>query len=129
MKYVIFLVLLFLSINSLAYDEQRALVNFSQEAAECSAYYLFSSEAPGLDENTRNKLKENYAAMFNIAIMSSNAEVSKARLELSIETMKREMNSNWSNMAIINNKYGYKCIDFANDVDGRLNYWLQKKDD
>lgn len=127
MKYITTLILLLFSITTSAYDEQRALVNFSQEAAECSAYYLFSSEAPGLDKRTSTKLKEKYSAMFGIAIMSSNSDVSKARLELSIETMKREIKGSWSNMAIINNKYGYKCIDFSNDVDGRLNYWLEKK--
>lgn len=52
----------------------------------------------------------------------------KARVALATETMKREMNRNWSNFSIINQKYGYRCLDLSNSPETRLRYWLEKTD-
>ena len=42
--------------------------------------------------------------------------------------MKREMEGNWSNLSIVNNKYGYQCIDLAKSPEARLQHWIDKKD-
>ena len=116
------------TVNGYAYDSKLAAVNLSHEMAECAAYYLLYSTAPRLDKDTSDKLYERYVALGEASLALSNKDVFTARLELATKTMMREMKSSWSNMSIINNKYGYPCIDLVEDPEARLNYWLEKED-
>lgn len=115
-------------VNSYAYEPERALVNFSHELAECAAYFLLYSLAPGLDEDTSKELYYRYELSTQAALATSNEDVTKARIELATKTMQRDMKGSWSNMSIINNKYGYTCIDLLEDPEARMNYWYEKED-
>jgi hypothetical protein len=73
-------------------------------------------------------LRAKYEALAQLSIYVSSVDVYKARLSLSSETMRREMKHDWSNLSIVLNKYHYRCVDFANDPEARLKYWLEKQD-
>ena len=47
MKTSVSLALLSVVLSANAYEPDRAKANFAHEAAECSAYFLFVSAAPG----------------------------------------------------------------------------------
>ena len=116
------------AMNVHAYEPERAMVNLSHEMAECAAYFAVISEMPGLDEDTKAALQTKSGGMLVAAIQISNTEVAQARAELAMKTMAREMKNNWSNVSIINNKYGYLCIDLFDDPEARMKYWLEKED-
>ena len=120
------LVLVFTSVR--AYEAEQARNNFAHEAAECAAYFALASSGPNLDPNTADGLRVRSEGLLEQSIMMSSQELTKARLNLAIETMKREMKANWSNFSIVNQKYGYRCLDFSNDPDDRMRYWLEKKE-
>ncbi|MEF9437817.1 MAG: hypothetical protein L0922_03385, partial [Candidatus Mariimomonas ferrooxydans] len=40
----------------IAYEPERAKTNFAHELAECAAYFMLVSKAPGLDKQTSQKL-------------------------------------------------------------------------
>lgn len=128
MKTIMALFLLIFNFNVFAYDQVRALNNFSHEAAECGAYFIFLSAAPGLDEKTVKGLQNMYMSMLEVAIGTSTRELSRSRLEISINTMRRETHDEWANLSIVNNIYGYRCKDFHNDIEGRMEYWLDKNE-
>ena len=114
--------------DTYGYEPERAKNNFGHEAAECSAYFLFVSTAPGLSGETSNGLRSKYEALFKLSASFTSLELTEARTKLAVETMQREMKLDWSNLSIVNQKYGYACIDFSKDPEPRLKYWLEKKD-
>lgn len=128
MRTSVVLPLLLVSSAAFSYEPDRAVNNFAYEAAECSAYFMFVSAAPALPQETAKGLREKSTALLKISVTFSSEKLTMARFELTVETMKREMDKDWSNLSIVNNKYGYPCIDFAKDPDARLQYWIEKKD-
>lgn len=65
--------------------------------------------------------------------MKSSAELTSQKLalagfDLALQRMKRDMESNWSNLSVVNAKYGYQCQDLLKDPQARMKYWLEKKD-
>jgi hypothetical protein len=128
MKIIAFLLIFILTTQTHAYESEAASNSFAHEAAECSAYFLFASAAPGLGEKTVKGLQSRYEQLLQISVALSSEKLTKARFELAIKTMKREMDENWKNMSIINNKYGYPCIDLSKDPEARFKYWLSKED-
>lgn len=91
----------------LAYDGERAKNNLAQDTAA------------GLQKRGEK------AAEFSIEL--STPDVARARHELAIKTMMRELKDTWDNISIINNKYGYPCIDLMENPKARMQYWLDKK--
>lgn len=113
---------------ALGYDADRARTNFAHELAECAAYYQFVSEAPRLDDPTKqNSLEVSNSLMLLSADLTSQ-ELSLARFELALKTMVLEIDFNWENLSILLNKYAYPCKDAAEDPKARLKYWLKKND-
>ena len=114
--------------NSSSYDKDRALNNFGHEAAQCAAYYLTVSNAPGLSNEVAKKLKETATSLTDISRKATNDELTLARTQLEVDTIARDMHNSWANVSIINNKYGYRCKDLAENPAGRFRYWLDKED-
>jgi len=56
---------------------------------------------------------------YNMAVELSNEEVIKAHIEL-IKEMKEDMKHNWSNAAILINKYAFFCKDLMEKPEDRL---------
>ncbi|EMV9318745.1 TPA: hypothetical protein ACVOYJ_004013 [Vibrio diabolicus] len=111
---------------SYGYSSERAVANLSSDYATCAAYYLFMAkglEASGSDSSQLNDLG---AMAFEGAVMFSNEEVSKSRVKLSYKQLIEETDSDYSNSAILIDKYGSTCKSVLEDPEARLNYWLEK---
>ena len=115
--------------SAFAYDRARAADNLAHEAAECGAYFLIASAAPRLDANLVNYLRAKYDGLLDLSVKMTEANLTKARFELATKSMLRDLNGNWSNFSILNNKYGYPCADIVKDPEARVKYWLEKKDE
>ena len=126
MKIIFTILALALTMNAHADWTDWALDNFSREASECSAYYFFTSTAPTLNKDIAKKLTVHSKVMRLNAIATSSEEVTKDRLELALKTIKREMENDWSNVSIINNKYQNHCNAFVNNPTGRFKHWADK---
>jgi len=113
---------------SLAYDGDRAKNNLAHEFAECGAYYMLVAGAPGLAKDTASGLQKHGEKAAEFSIGLSTPDVARARHELATKTMLRELKGTWDNISIINNKYGYACIDLMENPKSRMQYWLDKKD-
>ena len=128
MKLALIALLAVLATPSFAYEEEQAVNNFAHEAAECAAFYLIGSVAPGLGKETSQKLVLNAAVVFELSMKLTSKELTNARMLLATESMKRDMKHNWSNVSIVLQKYGFPCKDFSEDPEARLTYWLAKQD-
>ena len=114
--------------TALAYEPERATNNLAHEAAECSAYFMVVSTAPTLDAQTVAGLRSKFDALLKVSVALSSEKLTKARFELASKGMRRDLDGSWSNLSIVNNTYGYRCIDLAKDPETRYRYWLDKKD-
>ena len=63
---------------------------------------------------------------FEGAVMLSNKKVTKSRVKLSYQQFVEETDSNYSNSAILIEKYGLTCKSVLEDPETRLNFWLNK---
>ena len=129
LKFVAFAAFAFMSLNSaVAYEPDRARVNFAHEMAECAAYFMFVSAAPELDAPIVSGLRDRFNLLMEFSATLSTPELAAARAQLAGKTIAREMQGSWENMSIINNKYGYTCIDIVANPEVRMQYWLDKTD-
>lgn len=112
----------------LAYDPDRAKNNMAHELAECGAYFSLVAKAPGLDANTEKALTERSAIALKSSAQLTSEKLALARFDLALQGIRRDMESNWSNLSVVNAKYGYSCQDLLKDPEARMKYWLEKKD-
>lgn len=112
-----------------AYDEKRAISNLASDYSRCASYYLIAKE--GVIKTGKKEIAEQfdkpYKLSFMTAVRLSNVKVTEARVELSVKSQMKEMGKNYSNFAILINKYGEFCKQLINNPDKRLKYWLKKK--
>lgn len=111
-----------------AYDGERAKNNLAHEFAECGAYYMLVAGAPGLSPETASGLQKKGEKAAEFSIELSTPDLTRARHELAVKTMMRELKGTWDKISIINNQYGYPCIDLMENPEARMRYWLEKKD-
>jgi hypothetical protein len=131
MKNVVFLGFAFsllLPLPLLAYDADRATNNLAHELADCGAYFSLVAEAPGLDPNTKKGLSERGTLAMASSAKLTSQKLALARFDLALQGMKRDMEGNWSNLSVVNARYGYQCQDLLKDPEARMKYWLEKKD-
>lgn len=127
-KIIPILIVLFWLSPVTAYEPERAKTNFAHELAECAAYFMLVSKAPGIDKQASQKLWDSGMSLSMLSAQLTSEKLSLARVDLEMKTMKREMEGKWENISIINNKYGYPCQDLTKDPEARFEYWLNKKD-
>jgi hypothetical protein len=120
----------FVCVPALAYDAQRAKVNLAQEYAECAAYFLIAAEGVRKLNSADPLIARLHAAeseALQRSINLSNEKVTGARVHLAIDDLKRQMDYSYSNMAILNAKYGNTCKTGLTNPKARIKYWLEKK--
>lgn len=120
----------FVCISAFAYDTERATVNLAQEYAKCAAYFLIAAEGVRKLNSADPLVARLHAAeseALQRSINLSNEKVTEARVHLAIEDLKRQMDYNYSNMAILNAKYGNTCKTGLTNPKARIKYWLDKK--
>jgi len=110
------------------YEPERARANLASESAECAAYFLYVSLAPGLNAETKKQLGDTSRSLVLLSGKLSTEKLAFARVDLATKTMVREMEGDWGNVAILNNKYGYPCKDLVANPEARMRYWLEKRD-
>jgi hypothetical protein len=108
-----------------AYERERAKNNLAHEFSSCAGYYLLMSNLP---QESKNRSEQISSTAFSASDKLTNENVVQARMELKFKTMMREMEKNWSNVAVLQNKYAYPCNDLMEKPDQRLEYWLRKED-
>ena len=53
-------------------------------------------------------------------------ETTKARIELSMETLLGEMHNDFSNFSILMKTYAHLCKEVAEEPEKRVDYWTNK---
>jgi hypothetical protein len=117
-----------LATNAQASDEGRALANLADEYATCHVYFSIGAEGVRKmgDSRLADELQATALLSLRLAVASSNFDVTKARLQLASQTLFDEIKRDYSNMAILNAKYGEACKQAVIDPDVRLKYWRDK---
>jgi hypothetical protein len=100
----------------------------AHESAECAAYFMIISGAPGLSTETKDRLLGRGKALVELSVKLTSEKLAQARADLASKTMFRELDGNWGNISILNNKYGYPCKDLIDNPEARMRYWLEKQD-
>jgi len=119
---------LLLSLSALAYEPDVATNNFAHELASCAAYYWLMSKAPKLSGEAKESSEKASFQAFSLSSELTSEKVAKARMELEVKKMMRDMDSNWSNVSVILNECAFPCKDTLEKPGERLEYWLDKED-
>ncbi|MCP1446446.1 hypothetical protein J3D54_005578 [Pseudomonas sp. GGS8] len=127
-RYIPFALLLPLCSAS-AYEPERAANNLAHELAECAGFYLisakvFDTQQPELTERSRNAADT--ALEYSTALTSE--KLTRARTEMAIKSMTKEINNDGANFSILLNKYAEQCGATVSDPVKRMDYWKQKQD-
>lgn len=120
----------FASQSIYGYDEERAIANLANDFAECTAYYIIAAEAlrrSGKEVMALEALEASDRAYIN-AIQFSNPKVAAASVRLAFDKQRQEMHHDFSNFPMMTLKYGEMCREALESAEGRLEYWLKKKD-
>ena len=126
-KSVLIIVLISISVVANAYDEERSASNLASDLSECVAYYTLIAMQMEKQNTDATKLIKSSEIAYEMAKSISTEETVKARVQLYANDMLEKINHNWSNGAILINKYGEHCKKIITAPDKRLQYWLDKK--
>lgn len=90
-----------------SYPEERAINNLASDYSECTAYFMLFAGGAKNSENLELEKKLNLAAQhtFEMAKELSNDKTTQARVLLSIEDQKKEMENHYSNFSRLILKY------------------------
>ena len=118
----------FWPVTTFAYDMERALVNLAADFSNCAAYCAIVANLPQSSPEVAEGYADASVNLLQMAIESSNEKVAKARMELAIKDMSAELNGDLGNMSVLINEYSEMCQELSNDLEPRLQYWLDKED-
>jgi hypothetical protein len=127
-RYIPFALLLPLCSAS-AYEPERAANNLAHELAECAGFYVISekilqAQEPKLAE--RSKEAADSALDYSKALTSE--KLTRARTEMAIKSMMKEIDNDAANYSILLNKYADQCGEAVSDPVKRMEYWSKKQD-
>ena len=127
-RYILFVLLLPLG-AAFAYEPERAVNNLAHELAECACFYLLSSK---LIQSQKPELAEqsNQAAVSALAYSKAltSETLTRARTEMAIKSMLKEIDNDAVNYSILLNKYADQCGETVADPVTRMDYWNKKQD-
>jgi hypothetical protein len=115
--------------TSLAYEPERATTNLAHELAECAGFYalsvmVFEAQAPELSK----KSKDIAATAFYYSKELTSEKLTRARTEMAVKSMMKEIDNDSANYSILLNKYAEQCSEIVADPTARMGYWLKKED-
>lgn len=119
----------FLATTTSAYEPERAKSNLASDFAECIAYYTISAEGlrrSGAEASLIDAAEKAASVAFELGADLSNLDVTGARAELALKEQTELMRHDYSNFAILINKYGEFCKQLLDHPEDRLKYWLAK---
>ena len=112
-----------------AYEPERAMENLASDFSTCAAYLLVAAKAmEGQDEETSAAYTYEAGRFIALSNEATNEEVAAARIEVAATEMMEEIDNDASNLMILFAKHGKLCQEIAADIQGRFDYWLDKKD-
>ena len=110
--------------------------NVSDEFVTCAAFYMISAEAVrrSSDPETASRYEELSDTALHYALNAANKgrtqemaqKVTLARLELNIKSMKKDIDSDVSNISVLINNYGYQCKQVMENPEKVLDEWTEK---
>lgn len=110
--------------------------NLQQDYTNCYCYYKISEEGVKRSKTSqKDDAVEKLAEAAERSLMGAfkvgeelnmKLEAMTARVKLSLESMKKEVDEDYVNISILIDKYGYMCRDLINDPKSRVDYWRQK---
>jgi len=106
MKYFFIIFISMIAINGYGDENERIKAHIANDFAECSAYYRIMSKGKSGNIKKYNKAGEQCYAY---SVELSNATVAEARIELSIKDQLKLINNDYSNSALLTNKYDAFC--------------------
>jgi hypothetical protein len=120
----------FASQSIYAYDEERATACLASDFADCTAYYIIAAEALRRSEKEvmAHEALEASDRAYIYAIQFSSRKVAAGSVRLAFDKLRNEMHHDFSNFPLLTLKYGEMCRDALESPNGRLEYWLKKKD-
>ncbi|MGA3800551.1 hypothetical protein ACPCYX_22705 [Pseudomonas fluorescens] len=112
-----------------AYEPERAVNNLAHELAECAGFYVISeqilkTQEPKLAE--RSQVAADNALEYSKALTSE--KLTRARTEMAIKSMLKEIDNDGANFSILLNKYADQCGEAVSDPVKRMEYWSKKQD-
>lgn len=113
--------------SAYCYDAERAKANLASDFAECAAFYVISSDGLKRAGEDTTLIDEAFSTAYDSAVMFSNRAVSEARIKLSMDEQADLQKHDFSNFAILIEKYGKFCKELLESPENRLLFWLDKK--
>jgi len=125
---LLLIVVLLNPLSAFAYDLERAALNLSADLSECAGFYAIVSQVNKKNTEVAAAYEQGSIYMLEMAIETSNEKAASARMETAIKEMFKELGGDLGNMSILINKYLEMCNGMSDDIESRLQYWLNKKD-
>ena len=110
--------------------------NLQQDFTNCYAYYKVSEQGV---KRSKSDIKDDgviklaeaaerslLGAVKVGSFINMKPEAIKARAELSVKDMAKQIDSDYVNISILIVKYGEMCNDLLNDTKNRVEYWRAK---
>lgn len=126
-KVLLLLGLLFFNATAYGYDEERAKANLASDFAECAAFYSISLEGFKRTGEDTTMVNEAFQTALYFGIQFSNFKVTEARIKLSMDEQTELMGHDFSNFAILIEKYAKFCKELLENPEKRLQFWLDNR--
>lgn len=110
--------------------------NVAMEYAECAAFFstvsgAFASSGKAA-EGAKFKEASDRAALFSLMSAKQSrgeemaTKVTLARIEMSLKDMQKTIDNNYSNMALLSNKYLTSCVEAMQDSAPLIKRWTER---
>lgn len=109
-----------------ATDSKAIMSDLASEFSVCSAYYGVLSQGVKNNPKMKRRMQDMSVYAMEFSVNLSNLKVAMARAELDAKQMMKEMNNNYSNGAIIINKYGEECKSLLEEPEKRVQEMMKK---
>jgi hypothetical protein len=91
------------------------------------AYFAVIQNAPGVGPTIESQSHDAFNIAYQYSVDFSSEKLTKARIELAIKGMLRDIDRTWTNISILINQHAYECKDLLEKPVERLEYWLKKE--
>jgi hypothetical protein len=112
-----------------AYEPERALNNLAHELAECAGFYVISQKILQAQEpKLAEQMNEAADRALDFSKTLTSEKLTRARTEMAIKSMMKEIDNDAMNYSILLNKYADNCGEAVSDPMKRMEYWQKKQD-
>jgi hypothetical protein len=112
-----------------AYEPERAVNNLAHELAECAGFYVISEKILQAQEpKLAERMSEAADNALDYSKTLTSEKLTRARTEMAIKSMMKEIDNDAMNYSILLNKYADNCGEAVSDPMKRMEYWQKKQD-